>query len=447
MSDKLLPEIVPHNIEAERALIGCFLDDAITASDETGGRVKPSMFYDGLHRVVFETVESLLESGKTCHISLVVADLRDRNALEGIGGAVFVSELLQAAPPASAALVYFEKVLSVYTKRKVIESFHVAIQLAEAGTNAEEMVDSAQKSITEVGIEISGESEITIKEITQEAIAEFEEDYRNAGIIRGLETGFGDLDKITNGLQPGEMFVLAARPSVGKTALAMNIAEKVAVDRKIPVGIFSLEMTRRSLIKRMVSTRSRVSSQTVHSGKMSEYDFSRLTSAASQVSVSPIFIDDSPGLNILQVRARARKMVRKHGIKLIVVDYLQLMHAVTKNTENREREVANISNGIKAILKELNIPGLILAQINRSVEKEKRRPRLSDLRESGSIEQDADVVGLLYPTQETPSNPFIVPISLDIAKQRNGETGIINFTFFKEFTRYEQAPKETTGKK
>lgn len=441
MSDKLLPEIVPHNIEAERALIGCFLDDAVTASDETGGRVKPSMFYDGLHRVVFESVESLLESGKTCHISLVVADLRDRNALEGVGGSVFVAELLQAAPPASAALVYFEKVLSVYTKRKVIESFHLAIQLAEAGTNAEEMVDSAQKSITEIGIEISGESEITIKQTVRDAIAEIEEDYERAGTIRGLETGFTDLDKITNGLQPGDMMILAARPSVGKTALAMNIAEKVSVDNKIPVGVFSLEMTRSSLIRRMISTRARVSTQRIRSGKLSPEEFSRLSHASSQISGSPIYIDDTPGLNILQVRSRARKMVRKHGIKLIVVDYLQLMHAVTKKTENREREVANISNGIKAILKELNIPGLILAQINRSVEKENRRPRLSDLRESGSIEQDADVVGLLYPTQETPSHPFIVPISLDIAKQRNGETGIINFTFFKEFTRYEQAPK------
>lgn len=432
---------IPHNVEAEQALLGCFLSDAGAALDETRGRVKAEMFYEGRFKVIFESIASLIQQGKPCHTALVVSDLRDRGQLDSIGGPILISEIERASPPATTAASYFEKVAAVYARRKVLEGLYNAISLAEANTDAQEMLDAAEQALQELSGELAGDSDTSMTEIIEEAISDFEACFENQGKLRGLSTGFSDLDEITSGLQGGEMFVLAGRPSVGKTSLAMNIVDHVAVEGRIPVGVFSLEMTRQILSQRMICSRARVNLKLVKEGKVSERDFPRLTVAASKLSKACIHIDDTPCLSILQVRSRARKWKRRYGIRLLVVDYLQLMHTITKRTENRESEVRNISNGIKGILKELGIPGIILAQLNRNVEKENRRPRMSDLRESGAIEQDADIVGLLYPSEDTPDNPLILPVTLDIVKQRNGETGPVRFTFFRQFTRYEQAAR------
>src|SRR5437660_4445829 len=277
----------------------------------------------------------------------------------------------------------------------------------------------------------------TIKELVHSAISTIESFHQRQGMLTGVGTGFVDLDKMTSGLHGGEMIVIAARPSMGKTSMAMNIAEHVAIDQKIPVGVFSLEMTADSLVLRMLCSRSRVNMRNVRDGFLAERDFPKLTGAAGKLANAPLFIDDSSGLSILQLRAKARRMHQQFGVKLFVIDYLQLLHSTARRAENRQQEIADISNGVKALAKELNVPVIVLSQLNRELEREKnRKPRLSDLRESGAIEQDADVVGLLYkPSSDedeignTMAEEDAVPVNLLIAKQRNGPTGDVNLTF------------------
>ena len=234
---------------------------------------------------------------------------------------------------------------------------------------------------------------------------------------------------------------------MGKTSLAMNIAEAVAIDQNLPVGVFSLEMTAESLVLRMLCSRARVNLRSIRDGFLAERDFPKLTEAASRLTKAPLFIDDTPGLSILQLRARGRRMAQQHGVKLFVIDYLQLLHSTSRRADNRQQEIADISNGVKALAKELDVPVIVLSQLNRELEKDKsRKPRLSDLRESGAIEQDADLVGLLYkpggPDDDETSGPAdALPINLYIAKQRNGPTGDVHLTFIKGYTRYESAAK------
>jgi replicative DNA helicase len=246
------------------------------------------------------------------------------------------------------------------------------------------------------------------------------------------------------------MVVIAARPSMGKTSLAMNIAEHVALEQKLPVGVFSLEMTAESLVLRMLCSRSRVNLRNIRDGFLAERDFPKLTGSAGKLANAPLFIDDSSGLSILQLRAKARRMAQQYGIKLFVIDYLQLLHSTARRAENRQQEIADISSGVKSLAKELNVPVIVLSQLNRELEKDKnRKPRMSDLRESGSIEQDADLIGLLYKPSsgddEDSAAPGeeqdAVPVNLLIAKQRNGPTGDVHLTFMKSYTRFENAAK------
>jgi replicative DNA helicase len=288
-----------------------------------------------------------------------------------------------------------------------------------------------------------------VNALVHDAIATIENYFGRNGQLGGLATGFADLDKMTDGLHGGEMIVIAARPSMGKTSLAMNIAEHVALEMKLPVGVFSLEMSAGSLVLRMMCSLARVNLRSIREGFMSEADFPKLTNAAGRLSASKLFIDDTAGLSILQLRARARRMAQQHGIKLFVIDYLQLLNSTARRSqENRQQEIADISSGIKALAKELKVPVIVLAQLNREIEKDKnRKPRMSDLRESGSIEQDADLVGLLYkPDANEDEEAGTVeadglPVSLVIAKQRNGPTGDVHLTFLKPYTRFESAAK------
>ncbi len=267
-------------------------------------------------------------------------------------------------------------------------------------------------------------------------------------MLTGISTGFMDFDKMTTGLHPGEMIVIAARPSMGKTSLAMNIVEHVALELGLPVGVFSLEMTSESLVLRMLCCKARVNLRDAREGFFSERDFPKLTQVAGKLSKAPLVIDDTSGLSILQLRAKARRMHAQHGLKLLVIDYLQLLNSTARRAqENRQQEISEISSGIKALAKELKVPVIVLSQLNRELEKDKnRKPRLSDLRESGAIEQDADLVGLLYkPSSEDEEGGGDesegVPVNLLIAKQRNGPTGDVNLTFLRSFTRFESAAK------
>jgi len=316
--------------------------------------------------------------------------------------------------------------------------------------DAEELLDQVEADVLRMNESRAQGGATPIKKLVSDAIHTVENFFNRKGELSGVGTGFADLDKMTDGLHGGEMIVIAARPSMGKTSLAMNIVEHAVLVKKLPVGVFSLEMTAEALVLRMLCSIAKVNLRSIREGFMSESDFPKLRMATDRLAVAPLFIDDSPGLSILQLRARARRLAQQFGVKLFVVDYLQLLHSTARRSqENRQQEIADISSGIKALAKELKVPVLVLSQLNRELERDKsRKPRLSDLRESGAIEQDADLVGLLYKPSSGDDDesgaveePDGIPVNLLIAKQRNGPTGDVNLTFLKPYTRFESAAK------
>ncbi len=355
-------------------------------------------------------------------------------------------------PSAANLSYYLETVKEKYFLRKMIHTCtDVVGKVYDYEGEVDALMDEVERDILRISESRVQQTSNNIKELVKRAINQIEDFHQRQGMLTGVGTGFTDLDKMTSGLHPGEMIVIAARPSMGKTSLAMNIAEHVAIDQKLPVGVFSLEMTSESLVLRMLCSRSRVNLRNIRDGFLAERDFPKLTGAAGKLANAPLFIDDSSGLSILQLRAKARRMAQQYGIKLFVIDYLQLLHSTARRAENRQQEIADISNGVKSLAKELNVPVIVLSQLNRELEREKnRKPRMSDLRESGSIEQDADLVGLLYKPSAGDDEESsggggedqeAVPVNLLIAKQRNGPTGDVNLTFLKSFTRFENAAK------
>ena len=357
-------------------------------------------------------------------------------------------------PSAANLSYYLDIVQEKYLLRRMI---HVCTGIVgrvyDYEGEVDALMDEAERDIFRISEARVQTTTTTIKQLVNNAITTIEQFHARQGQLSGIATGFTDLDKMTNGLHPGEMVVIAARPSLGKTSLAMNIAEHAAVDNKLPVGVFSLEMTAESLVLRTLCSRARVNLRSIRDGFLAEQDFVKLTTAAGLLSRSPLFIDDTSGLSILQLRAKARRLQQQFGVKLFVIDYLQLLHSTARRVDNRQQEIADISSGIKALAKELRVPIIVLSQLNRDFERDKsRKPNLADLRESGAIEQDADLVGLLYradpedPTKRRESdddavNLDVVPINLLVAKQRNGPTGDIHLIFQRSLTRFENAAK------
>jgi replicative DNA helicase len=375
--------------------------------------------------------------------------LKDRQLLEQIGGIAYLNQLQDAVPSAANLAYYLDIVREKYLLRKLITTCSGVVgKVFDYEGEVEALLDEVEKEILRVNESRAQTNMIPVNTLVHDAIATIENYFSRNGALGGLATGFADLDKMTDGLHGGEMIVIAARPSMGKTSLAMNIAEHVALELKLPVGVFSLEMSSASLVLRMMCSLARVNLRSIREGFMSESDFPKLTNAAGRLSAAKLFIDDTAGLSILQLRARARRMFQQHGIKLFVIDYLQLLNSTASRAkENRQQEIADISSGIKALAKELNVPIIVLAQLNREIEKDKnRKPRMSDLRESGSIEQDADLVGLLHKPdtdddEAAPVESDGLPVNLVIAKQRNGPTGDVHLTFLKPYTRFESAAK------
>ena len=440
----------PHSIEAEQGVLGCVLlspNDCMGECIEKFKRGAES-FYDLRHQTLFETLVEMYDRKEAIDLITLQQRLKDKQQLEGIGGLAYLSSLPDAVPSAANLAYYLEIVREKYVLRKMIQTCtDVVGRVYEHEGEVDALLDEVERDILKISeSRIEGTSS-TIKELVHRAINTIEEFHQRQGMLTGISTGFPDLDRMTSGLHGGEMVVIAARPSMGKTSLAMNIAEHVAVEQKLPVGVFSLEMTADSLVLRMLCSRSRVNLRSIREGFLAERDFPKLTGAAGKLATSPLFIDDTAGLSILQLRAKARRMAQQFGIKLFVIDYLQLLNSTSRRAENRQQEIADISNGVKALAKELNVPVIVLSQLNRELEKDKnRKPRLSDLRESGAIEQDADLVGLLYKPgsgdEEEPSQEQeAVAVNLLIAKQRNGPTGDVNLTFMKSYTRFESAAK------
>lgn len=450
----------PHSPEAEQGVLGsCLLSPA-----ETIGRCLErfkhgaEVFYDLRHQVIFTMLVELYDRHAPIDVVLVGQSLKDRNQLDGVGGYAYLSSLVESVPSAASLDYYADIVREKFILRRMIQTCTGIIGRAyEQQSEVDGLLDEVERDILQISEDRADAPSHAIKDLVAKAVTTIEDYFHRRGALTGLATGFPDLDKMTSGLHGGEMIVVAARPSMGKTSLAMNIAEHVVTELRQPVGVFSLEMTAESLIMRMLCSLSRVNLRNIREGFMSERDFPKLLTATGRLSTSPLYVDDTPGLSILQLRARARRMWQQFGIKLFVIDYLQLLHSTARRADqNRQQEIADISSGVKNLAKELDVPVIVLSQLNREVERDKsRKPRLSDLRESGSIEQDADLVALLY--KADPGNPRkaaggeeeedeapdadAVAVNLLIAKQRNGPTGDVHLTFLKSFTRFESASK------
>ncbi len=434
-------------------MLGCLLLSPNDCIGDTIEKLKggAQVFYDLRHRSLYQHLVEMFDGKHAIDLVTIAQRLKDRGELEGVGGLGYLAELPDKVPSAANLDYYINIVWEKFLLRKMLLTCtDIAGRVYEYEGELDALLDEAEKDILSIAESRVETTSVSMKELVRRAINKIEEFHQNQGALTGVATGFVDFDRMTTGLHEGEMIVIAARPSVGKTSLAMNIAEHVALELKQPVGVFSLEMTSESLVLRMLCSRARVNMRKIRDGFLAERDFPKLTGTAGKLTSAPLFIDDSSGLSILQLRAKARRMKQQYGIKLFVIDYLQLLHSTSRRAENRQQEIAEISGGIKALAKELKVPVIVLAQLNRDLEKRGpgERPRLSDLRESGSIEQDADLVGLLYregkKEADEDGNEFeqeSIPVKLFIAKQRNGPVGEVDLTFLKSITRFESAAR------
>jgi replicative DNA helicase len=454
-SSQKIDRLPPHSLEAEQGSIGCCLLSPNECLGECVEKLKDDgseAYYDLRNRTIYEALMEMFNARRPIDLITVQQHLKDKQLLDQVGGIPYLSQLQDSVPSTANLSYYLEIVKEKFLLRKMIQTCTGVVgRIYEYEGEVDQLLDEVEKEVLRVNESRVQTNVQGVKDLVNHAITTIEHFFNRKGELSGLPTGFPDLDRMTDGLHGGEMIVIAARPSMGKTSLAMNIAEHVVIESKVPVGVFSLEMSAESLVLRMMCSVARVNLRQIRDGFMSEADFPKLMTAAGKLSNSKLFIDASAGLSILQLRARARRMAQQHGIKLFVIDYLQLLHSTARRSqENRQQEIAEISGGIKALAKELNVPVIVLAQLNRDIEKEKnRKPRMSDLRESGSIEQDADLVGLRYKPNasddedgtSTADESEGIAVNLVIAKQRNGPTGDVSLTFLKPYTRFESAAK------
>jgi replicative DNA helicase len=435
----------PHSVEAEQGVLGSMLISPRDAIGECVEKITAEYFYVPAHQTIFEVLVDLWNAGQAIDLITFTQVLRDRNLLDAVGGAAFVTSLYTFVPTAANLGYYIDIVRDKYILRSIISAATESVRRAyEEQGEVGELLDEVEQKIFAVGEDRFKGQMLSMKDQVMEAIESIEKLYERKGGITGVSTGFIEFDRMTSGMHGAEMIVIAGRPSMGKTAFAMNIAEHVAINEKLPVGVFSLEMSSQQLVQRLLCSRARVNLQKVRDGFLGERDFPSLTAAASKLAEAKIFLDDSASLTILELRAKARRLKAQQDVQLIVIDYLQLLRSTSRRAQdNRQLEISEISAGIKGLAKELKIPVIVVAQLNRQPEQRSGgKPRLSDLRESGSIEQDADLVGLLvrpeiYEEDEEARAEKAGEAELIIAKQRNGPVGEIPLTFLKEFTRFE----------
>ena len=435
----------PNSVEAEQGVLGSMLISPRDTIAECVEKINEEYFYVPAHQTIYTVLVELWNAGQAIDLITFTQVLRDRNLLESLGGAAFVTGLFTFVPTAANVQYYIDIVRDKYILREIIAAATESVRRAyEEQDEVNNLLDEVEQRIFAVGEDRFKGQMLSMKDQVMEAIESIEKLYERKGGITGISTGFVEFDRMTSGMHGAEMIVIAARPSMGKTALVMNIAEHVAVQEKLSVGVFSLEMSSQQLVQRLLCSRARVNLQKVRDGFLAERDFPSLTAAASKLAEAKIFIDDSAGLSILELRAKARRLKAQQDVQLIIVDYLQLLRSTSRRAQdNRQLEISEISAGIKGLAKELKIPIIVVAQLNRQPEaRSGGKPRLSDLRESGSIEQDADLVGLLvrpeiYEEDEEARAEKAGEAELIIAKQRNGPVGEIPLTFLKEFTRFE----------
>ncbi|NQT28135.1 MAG: replicative DNA helicase [Candidatus Omnitrophica bacterium] len=440
---KHLDKIPPQNIEAEMAILGAMLiDEKVVA--EILEFVHERSFYKSEHQIIFKTIVALFDARKKVDILTVSEALSKKQVLERTGGSVYLTTLSDFVPTSANASHYARIVKEKEILRSLISSANeIATSVYKEQEEVSIILDKAEKLIFEISDRRVEGSYVHIKDIIKDGIELIESLYHKKSRVTGIPTGFKDFDLKTAGLQKGDLIIAAGRPSMGKSAFVTSIAGYVAVEEKIPVAIFSLEMSKEQLMQRFLCAQAKVEINRVRTGFLAPSEWPILTNAAGKLSEAPIYIDDTPALNIFEIRSKARRLKAHHDIKLVLIDYLQLVRGMRRG-DNRQQEISDISQSLKALAKELNIPVIAVSQLSRAVElREGHRPKLSDLRESGAIEQDSDVVVLLFreeyykPTDENQGIADVI-----IAKQRNGPVGTIKLTFLKEYTKFTDIARE-----
>jgi replicative DNA helicase len=437
--EAILDKLPPQNLDAEMAVLGSMLldEEAVAAAVE---KLDAGCFYKDSHRKIFQAISDLYNANKAVDLITLTDALKKENSLDDIGGISYLTSLANAVPTAANINHYSGIVREKYILRTLINNSTKIISVChESDGNIAEVVDTAERLIFEVSARRNQGSYQHLKEIVKDSIETIDRLYQNKAHVTGIPTGYIDFDIKTAGLQPSDLIIVAGRPSMGKSAFALGIAEYAGVVEKVPTAIFSLEMSKEQLVQRMLCSHARVDAHKVRTGYLATSDWPRLTAAAGKLSESPIFIDDTPAISVMELRARARRLKSHHDIKLIILDYMQLMRGSLTSIESRQQEISEISRSLKALARELNVPVIAISQLSRAVEsRTDHRPQLSDLRESGAIEQDADVVVLILREEyysPTPDNQGVAEAI--IAKQRNGPVGSLKLAFIKEFTRFD----------
>ncbi|HLB52003.1 replicative DNA helicase [candidate division WWE3 bacterium RIFCSPHIGHO2_12_FULL_38_15] len=423
--------IPPHDLEAEKSILGALLldKDAIVKVVET---LRSSHFYKSSHEKIYDAMLTLYEKREPIDLITVPAELKRMGELESSGGVTYLTELVNSVPTAANVEFYARMVSEDYVKRSVMKAASEISELVYKESNVDELLDQSEQLLFSVSQQRVHQDFVPVKETLGITFERLDELSKTRGALRGVPTGLAGLDKMLSGLQRENLVILAARPSVGKSSFAINIAQFAAVSHKVSVGIFSLEMGRESIVDRMISVQGDIDNWRITTGNLEQEDFEKYGIAAGELSEAPIFIDDTPGIGVMEMRTKARRLQLEHDLGLIIVDYLQLIRG--RNLESRVQEVSEISQALKNLARELKIPVLAVSQLSRAVEQRggEKRPQLSDLRDSGSIEQDADVVMFLYrPNDEDREN-----YKLLLAKHRNGPTGEISLFFKADRTKF-----------
>jgi len=442
MADAAAPaRTLPHNLEAEKCVLGAILIQN-EAFNQAAELIDSRDFFRDAHRRIFDRMVGLSERGLAIDFVTLKDELARAGDLDEVGGPAYVASLVDGVPRSANVEYYARIVKEKSTLRNLIHSANrIATEAYDAEQDADLLLDEAEKAIFEIADDRIRAGFVPLRDLVQSSFATIEKLQEHKGLVTGVPTGFTDLDEMTSGLQPSDLVIVAARPSMGKTSLVLNIAQHVGLHHGLTVGVFSLEMSKEQLFLRLLTSEARIDAHRFRGGFLNESDYGRLSHALGTLAEAKVFIDDSASIGVLEMRAKARRLAAEHGLHLLVIDYLQLMQGRGR-FDNRQQELASISRSLKGLAKELNVPVVALSQLSRAPEaRSDRRPQLSDLRESGALEQDADVVlfiyrAEMYDREETaPEDEGVA--ELIVGKQRNGPTGSVRLTFIKEFTRFE----------
>lgn len=443
MEEAMLKRVLPHSVEAEQSVIGSMLIDR-EAIVVAAGILHGEDFYGKQYGVVFEAMTELNDEGRPVDIVTLQDRLKEKDVPPEVSSLEFVRDLITAVPTSANVRYYAEIVAEKATLRRLIRLNEEIANTCYAGKDSLEMIlEHTEKKIFELIQKRNSSDYVPIREVVLQAIDKIEAAYRNKGVVTGIPTGFIDLDYRTAGMQPSDLILVAARPSMGKTALVLNIAQHVAFKQKVTVAIFSLEMSKEQLVNRLFSLESKVDSQHIRTGNLSDSEWEKLIESAGIIGRSQLIIDDTPGISISELRSKCRKYKLEHDLKLVIIDYLQLMSGSNGRNDSRQQEISDISRSLKALARELSVPVIALSQLSRAVEQRPdHRPMLSDLRESGAIEQDADVVMFIYRDDYYNKDTELKGVAeIIIAKQRNGPIGTVNLAWLPDYTKFANIQK------